>query len=173
MPEQVPDVFQVVVDHRWPLETEAPRDNIDVVGQAHGTQHFGAEDAGVADLDVHLEAGVVSEDFQRRLCVRVVGWLVLQVGDANFAVECANNTHQVRQPDIPIRHESLTLVELGQMCRIQCLISEHAINREVLDRLKLLLLRKLIQHLRTDRGRVRPQDILGGLLLLPLVLVAL
>ena len=42
--EQVSDILQVVVDHRRTLQTESPRDDVDVIWEAHRAQHLWPED---------------------------------------------------------------------------------------------------------------------------------
>mmetsp|Transcript_41620 Transcript_41620/g.97391 ORF Transcript_41620/g.97391 Transcript_41620/m.97391 type:complete len:206 (-) Transcript_41620:607-1224(-) len=58
------------------------------------------------------------------------------------------------------------------MGRIECLVAEHAVDREVLLRLELPLLRQLgdlVEGSRRDGGRVRAEQVLPRLLLGPIV----
>lgn len=48
--KQLPDVADAVLDHGRALEGEPPSDDPHPFGEAHGAEHFGAEDARVADL---------------------------------------------------------------------------------------------------------------------------
>ena len=57
------------------------------------------------------------------------------------------------------------------MSGVQSLVPEHSIDGEVLDWSELLLLAKLVEHSGTDSCSMRPQDVLLGLLQLPVVLV--
>ncbi len=49
--KQVNSQDSLVQDHGWPLQAQAPGDDIHALRQAHGPQHFGAEHAAVAHLD--------------------------------------------------------------------------------------------------------------------------
>lgn len=54
-------------NHRRPLETDTPAVDVDVLGEAHGLEHLGAEHATVSDLDPFLQLRVEGEDLQRGL----------------------------------------------------------------------------------------------------------
>lgn len=147
MAEQVPDIAQLVVDHSRTLKRETPCNNVYVSWKAHRTEHFRPEDTGVSDFDPFFELRMISEDFQGGFRVWVVSWLILQVLDSNFTVESVDHTHKIRQANSAISDESFTLMELGQMSLINSLISEDTVNREVFNRLELLLLGQFVEHL--------------------------
>lgn len=108
-----------------------------------------------------------AENFERWLSVWVVGWLILQFLDANLLEEFLHDTEEVVKTDSLVYNDTLNLMELSQMSGVECLVSEHAINREVLHWLELLLLCLLEKHLRTDCGSMRPQDVLHRFLRAP------
>ena len=64
------------------------------------------------------------------------------------------------QSDATVNDDTLHLMELSQVGRVQRLVSEDSIDREVLHRLEILLLCLLKEHLRADRCCVRSQDVL-------------
>ena len=102
---------------------------------------------------------MVSEQFERRFSVRIVGRFELQVVDANLAHESFDCVHQVAQANVAVGNQALTLMELSQMCRVESFIAEDTINREIFDRLELFFLGKLVKHLRADSCRMRPQQV--------------
>ena len=143
-----------------PLEGEAPRNDDDILGEAHGEQHLGSEHAcrdvrkrpnqargvllglsltRVADLDDLVEAGVVGEDLHARFGVGVVGGLELEVLDAELLEECVQRAHEVGQREPEVCDHPLDLMELGQVRRVQRLVAEHTVDREVLYGLEWLL----------------------------------
>lgn len=52
------------------------------------------------------------------------------------------DAHEVSQRQSIVSHNALYLVEFRQMCGIQCLVPEHPVDGEILDRGELLLLDK-------------------------------
>lgn len=173
MAEQVTDVAQLLLDHGWPLKTETPSDNIHILRETHGSEHLGAEDTRVSEFDPLLEVRMIAEDLERGLGVRVVGRLELDIGDTNLIEEDLDNTYQVTEANILVGNETFALMELSKMSGIKSLVTEDTIDREMLDRLELLLLSQVIKHLRTNGGGVSTQQILRCLLFLPLSLVTL
>ena len=60
--EKLTDILNVVVDHRWSLKTQTPRDHRHVLWQAHWFKHLRAEDSRVSDLDPSLQSWMIPED---------------------------------------------------------------------------------------------------------------
>ena len=83
---------------------------------------------------------MVTKYLETGLGVWIESGLVLQLGDTDFLVKLLHDTQQVAQTDVSVSDNTLDLVELSQVCRIQSLISEDSINREVLHGFELLLL---------------------------------
>ena len=108
-----------------------------------------------------------AEDFETRLRVWVVRWLILQVLDSNLREEGLHDAEQVVETDTAINHDTFNLMELGQVSRIECLVPEDTVDGEVLHRLKLLLLSLQEKHLGADCGSMGTQDILHGLFAAP------
>ena len=123
-----------------PLDGEAPGDDDDVLGEAHGQQHLRAEDARVADLDDLLQHRVVRENLHAGLRVRVVRGLEREVGHAEAREELVDRGDEVAERQVVVGDDALDLVELGQVRRVERLVTDHTVNRKVLGRLKLLLL---------------------------------
>lgn len=115
---------------------------------------------------------MVAEDLERRLSVRVVSGLVLKVLDSDFRKEGLHDSEQVSETDALVDDDAFYLMELSEMGRVQSLVPEYSVDREVLHGLELLLLGLLEEHLRADGGGVRPQDVLHGLLAAPAGAVA-
>ena len=67
------NVVDPAQDHGGSLQAQPERDTSDILRQAHGKQHFGAEHPGVSDLNPLFQARMKTEYFHGRLCVRVVG----------------------------------------------------------------------------------------------------
>ena len=80
---------------------------------------------------------------------------------------------EVAQGQTPVRDHPLDLVELGKVCRVQRLVPEHPVDREILLGTELLLLRQLVEHPSADRSRVGSQKILSRLFFFPVVPVTL
>ena len=93
---------------RAPLEAEAPGDDVDVLGEAHGAQHLGAEHAGVAHLHPLAQLLAVGEDLHRRLRVGVEGRLEAQLGQAQATEEQVQRAYQVTQRQAPVAHHACT-----------------------------------------------------------------
>ena len=108
-----------------------------------------------------------AKDLQAGFSVGVVRRLILQIFDANLSEESLHHSEQVVQSDASIYHDTLDLMELCQVGRIERLIAEDTINGEVLHRLELLLLRLLEEHLRANCRSMRPQDVLHCLFSTP------
>lgn len=79
--KQVANVADAVLDHGRTLERQTPGDDAHILGQSHRAQHFWAKHARIANLDPALELGREAKDLHRRLRVRVVRRLELDVGD--------------------------------------------------------------------------------------------
>lgn len=60
--------------------------------------------------------------------------LLTQLGE-----KLPQDAHEVAEGEAMVSHNALNLVELSQMCGIQCLISEYTVNGEVLGGCKGLL----------------------------------
>ena len=108
-----------------------------------------------------------SEDLQTGLRVRVVGGLVAELLDADFGEEGFHEAKQVVQTNATIDDDTLNLMELSQMGRIQSLVTEDTVDGEVLHWLELLLLSLQVEHLGADSSGMRPEDVLHGLLFAP------
>ena len=172
MSEQITNVINVVVDHSWSFKTQTPRNDRDILGQAHWLQHLRTEDTRVTNLDPLFQLRVIAKDFKTRLRVRVVRRLILQVLDSNLGEEGLHDAEQVVQADAFVDDNALNLMELSQVSGIKRLISEDTIDREVLHWLELLLLCLLEEHLRADCCSVSPQDVLHCLFRAPAWTVA-
>jgi hypothetical protein len=108
-----------------------------------------------------------AKNFETWLSVGVVGWLILQLLDADLCEEGLHDTKEVVKTESSVHNDTFNLMELSQVSGIKSLIPEHTINREVLHRLELLLLCLLVEHLRADCSRVSPQDVLHCFLRTP------
>ena len=113
-----------------------------------------------------------AENFKRWLSIGVVSWLVLQVLDANLSEESLHDSEKMMKTDALIDNDALDLMELSQMRGIEGLISEDAINGEVLHGLELFLLGLLEKHLRANSRGMRSEDVLHGFLTRPARTVA-
>lgn len=173
VPEQVADVLDAVLDHGRPLQRQAPRNDAHAVRQAHRPQHLWPEDARVADFCPLLEVWVVAEDLHGGLRVRVEGGLEAQVCDTDALEELGDDADQVAQRQVVIRHHALHLVELSKVRCVQRLVAEDAVDGEELDGLEAArLVGHLVQHACRDGRRVRAQQVLHGLVPLPVIPVA-
>lgn len=119
---------------------------------------------------------MVRVDFHRGLGVRVVRGLEAQVREAEPREEGREDAHQVAEREAAVDDHALDLVELGQVRRVQVLVPEHAVDREVLGRpehaaLARRSLRQRRQHPRGHCRRVRPQHVPPRLVLAPIALV--
>ena len=167
MSEQVADVLNIVVDHGGAFKTETPGNDRDVLGQTHWLKHLRAEHSRVSNFNPLVKLWVEAENFKRWFRVWVVGWLILQVLDADLLEEGLHDTKEVVKADSFVYNDTFDLMELSQVSGVKCLVSEHAINREVLHWLELLLLCLLEKHLRADCRRMRSQDVLHRFLSTP------
>ena len=128
VPEEVPDVLDPVLDHRGPLEAEAPSDHSDIGGETHGGKHLGPEHAGVSNLGPLLEVGVVSEDLHGGFCVGVEGWFKPELGDSNFLEESLDGSDEVAETEVVVRDETLDLVELAKVGCVHALVPEDSVD---------------------------------------------
>lgn len=80
-----------------------------------------------------------------------------------------NYALQMRQTDVTVGDNSFNLMELCEMCRVQVLVPEHAVDREQFSRAELLLLRDCVQHSRRNRSRVSSEDIFLSFFLRPVI----
>lgn len=87
---------------------------------------------------------MVTKNFKRWLGVGVEGWLILQLLDTDLFVKFGDDAHELAQANISISNHTLTLMELSQMSRVERLISENTIDREVFHGFELLLLGELV-----------------------------
>ena len=55
--------------------------------------------------------------------------------------ESGNDAKEVAERQVAVGNQALHLIELGEVRGVQGLVAEHAVNREVLGRLELLLQR--------------------------------
>jgi hypothetical protein len=62
-------------------------------------------------------------------------------------------------------------MEFSQMGSIKSFVSEHSVDGEVLHGLELLLLRKFVEHLRTDGSCVSSEQILFRLVNTPVIFI--
>ena len=105
--------------------------------------------------------------------LRIERRLEANVGDADLGEEVVDHPYQVAQIQVPIDHEQLHLVELGQVSRVHRLVSEHTVDREALEGSEALrVLRHFVQLLRAHRSGVGSQDVLHRLLSVPVIAVA-
>lgn len=75
-------------------------------------------------------------------------------------------TNQVGKGQVPVRNDSLDLVELGKMCRVDRLVPEDTVDTEELGRLESSrLVGDFVEHGGGDGGGVRAEDEAGGLFL--------
>lgn len=77
------------------------------------------------------------------------------------------------QGEAVVSYNTLDLVELGQVCGVQGLISEHTVNGEVLGWCEGLLLGQAMEGTGTGRCGMCPKQIFPGLVQLPIVFVPL
>ncbi len=68
------------------------------------------------------------EDLETRLCVRVVRGFVLDLSNADLGVEFLHDTQEVAQTDVSVGNETLDLMELSQMGRVQSLVTEDTVD---------------------------------------------
>ena len=84
-----------------------------------------------------------------------------------------NHPDEVAQGEPPVSDHALDLVELRKVGRVQRLVPENPVDREILLRRELLLLSQLVQHPSAHCSCVRSQEVLSSFLLLPVVAVTL
>ena len=104
--DKVPDVVDTVLDHSRPLQTQAPGDHINVLGEPHGEQHLGSEHPGVADLHPLGQALVVAEYLHAGLRVRVVGGLEPELLYPELSEELIQDPDEVTQGQAPVTKEN-------------------------------------------------------------------
>lgn len=105
-----------------------------------------------------------TEYLHARLCVWIVRWFELQLGDSQFFEKLGNHTDEIAQCQIAIGHHTFNLVEFSQMCGVQRLIAEYTIDTEVFGGCETaLLVCQLVQHACTDGCSVSAQQILLSL----------
>lgn len=147
MSEQISDIRQPIVNHGGSLETEPPRDDTDVLGEPHRAEHLRSEHTRVTDFDPALQLGVETEDFETRLCVRIVSGLILDLVDADLCIEFLHDAQEVAQTDISISNKAFNLMEFSQMSSIESLIAEYTINREIFHWFEAILTLALLCQL--------------------------
>jgi hypothetical protein len=74
--------------------------------------------------------------------------------------------------EVSINNETLNLVELCQVSHVQCLISEHSINREELSWSEIFILGDLIKSSRRYCSSVCSENILQTLFVVPLIVIS-
>ena len=172
VPHQVPDVVEAVLDHGGSLQAEAPGDHVHVLREPHGQQHLGSEDPAVADLDPLGQPLVVAEYLHAGLSVRVVGRLEPQLLYPELGEELVEDTDQVSQGQSSVSDDALDLMELSQVSGVQGLVPEDFVYAEIFLRLEAaLLVGQSVQHPGRHCRGVSPQQVLSGLLHLPVVAV--
>lgn len=70
---------------------------------------------------------MISEHLHRGLCVRVIGGLESDLGDADLLEEQADDADQMAQGQVTIGDQALHLMELAQVSSVHRFVSEHAI----------------------------------------------
>ena len=99
------------------------------------------------------------KDLETRLGVWVVSRLEAKVLDAHLGKEHLHESNQITQGDTVVGNHTFDLMKLGQVRCIDCLVSEHAVNREQLRWLEpTRLMCDRIQHGRGYRCRVCAQN---------------
>ena len=81
-------------------------------------------------------------------------------------MQAVGPTDEIREGEVVVRDDTLDLVELGEVGRVDGFVPENAVDTEQLRGLEPSgLVRDLVQHRCRHRGRVRAQDEARGLLL--------
>jgi len=105
-----------------------------ILRNAHGFQHLRSEHPAIPNFDPLLQGRMKRKDFHRRFSVRVISGFEAKVCDAHFLEESTHESNQIGESQIIISHDTLHLVEFGQMCIIRRLVTENSINAEQLCR---------------------------------------
>ena len=122
---------EYLLDHRRPLQTQAPPVNPHALRKAHGLQHLRPKHAAVPDFHPLVQPLVEPKDLQARLRVRIVRRLETQLVDAHLRVKDLHEANQPAQRQAPVRNDAFDLVKLGQMRRVDRLVAEDAVDGEV------------------------------------------
>mmetsp|Transcript_85571 Transcript_85571/g.223285 ORF Transcript_85571/g.223285 Transcript_85571/m.223285 type:complete len:384 (-) Transcript_85571:461-1612(-) len=169
--EELFDALHIVEQCSPSLHANAPCDDRHIFWNAHRCNHLWAEDTTVPNLNPLLQSWMKAEDLHRRLGIRIVGWLEAELGEPNPGEEVLQHANQMSKADVPICNEPLHLVKLRQVCLVECLVSEDAIDREVLLGSEypclLIVLAQFVQGSRGDGCRVGAEDRLSGLVFAP------
>merc|ERR1712196_9520 len=80
--EELSDVWNTILNHRWTLHGDTPSDDRNLLRQAHWQEHLRPEDSAISHLDPFVQHGMETKNLHRWLCIRIVGWLEAQVGNA-------------------------------------------------------------------------------------------
>lgn len=73
---------------------------------------------------------MVRENFHTRLGIWIVCWLETKIGDSQFLEELGEDSDKMSQTEIFLSNYSFYLMELGQMCSVESLITKNTVNRE-------------------------------------------
>lgn len=114
--------------------------NADILGEAHRLQHLRTEHPTVPNLDPLVEHRMESEDFERRLGVRVISRLEANLLNTHLAEEDPHETNQIGQSKVAIRNDTFNLVEFGQVGSVHGLVSENSVDAEQLGRSETVVL---------------------------------
>ena len=170
VPQQLPDIIDLVLYHRRPLQAQTEAAHPQVLGHAHGRQHLRPKHAAIPDLDPLLQAHVKAKDLERGLGVRVIGRLEAQAMNPHFRVKDLHEADEVAEREAEVCDHALDLVELGQVGGVDALVAEDAVDGEVARRTRVG--GEAVQHVYRGGGRVGAEDEPEGFLLAPGVAVA-
>ena len=170
MPQQLPDIVDLVLDHGRPLQAETKPADAQVLGHAHGCQHLRPEHAAVANLNPLLEPSVETKDLERGLSVGVIRRLEAQPMDPHLRIKDLHEANQVAEREAKVSNDALDLVELGEMRGVDGLVAEDAVDGEVARGPRVG--GELVEHVDGGGGRVGAEDEAEGLFLAPGVAVA-
>ena len=126
-----PDVAEPIKLHSWSFERQTPGYCSNIRGEAHRPQHFGPENAAVADLNPLVQTLNVRKYFHRWLRVRVVGRFKPDGGHAKSLEELLEHTDEVAKAYVSVNDDSFDLMELCQVCFVNTLIAKYSVNAEI------------------------------------------
>ena len=156
MSQQLSDILNAVLDHRWPLQTQAPTINPHVRRETHGLQHLRSEHATVAYFHPLVQPIVETEDLQAGFCVGVVGRLETQAVDAHFGEEDFHEAYKSSQGQTIVCYDTFDLVEFSEMCGVDAFVAEDPIDREIAR--GTWVRSKFMKHVGGNGGGVRSED---------------
>src|SRR5690606_4339810 len=128
-----------------------------------------SEHARVTNLNPFIKTLMEAENFHGRLGVWVISRFESQLVHSHLCKEGSHETNQVTQSQTEISNDTLDLMELGQMCGVDGLVTEDSVNREVFRGDWVLC--ELVEHGGRNGSRVGTEDEAERFVFIPWVTV--